>query len=84
MEVADQQNLLCKHPAPRVRVRDFADSGINLELLGWIEEPELRGQTSHLLYKDIHRAFDKQGIEIPYPRLASIPLEAPQAKTYND
>ena len=68
MEVAAARPRVSKHPTPRVRVRGFADCGINVQLLCWIEEPEERGLVTHLLYQDIHTAFADHGIEIPYPR----------------
>jgi len=67
MKVAEQSDL-CEHPAPRVRVRGFGDSGIDVQLLGWINEPELRGSLTHKIYKDIHQAFQQHDLEIPYPR----------------
>ena len=36
MNLVSQQDDIRKHPAPRVRFRGFGDSGINLQLLGWI------------------------------------------------
>ncbi|MFT6406967.1 MAG: small-conductance mechanosensitive channel [Arenicella sp.] len=57
-----------KFPSPRVRFRGFGDSGINLQLMGWIDEPQDRGRISHMLYKEIHAAFARHNIEIPYPK----------------
>ncbi len=59
---------ICSYPAPRVRVRSFGDSGINLQLMGWIEEPKDRGRITHLLYKNIHSTFKELDLEIPYPK----------------
>tara|TARA_B110000014_G_scaffold116602_1_gene80067 strand:- start:43 stop:1218 length:1176 start_codon:yes stop_codon:yes gene_type:complete len=55
-------------PEPRVRFRAFGDSGLDFELLGWIQEPVLRGRLRHLLCKEIYKAFAEEGIEIPYPK----------------
>jgi small-conductance mechanosensitive channel len=54
---------------PRVLLKEFADSGINLELGVWIEDPEdgqlnLRSE----LYWAIWEAFQAENIEIPYPQ----------------
>ena len=68
ISIAKNHKEVCAHPAPRVRVRSFGDSGINIQLMGWIEEPKDRGRISHLLYKHIHRSFSEQGLEIPYPK----------------
>jgi len=72
MQVASDNDDVCEHPTPRVRVRGFGQSGIDIELLCWISEPELRGKVSHRLYSEIHRAFAKHELEIPYPRLVAI------------
>lgn len=66
--ILEQESDLCKYPAPRVRVRGFADSGINIQLLGWIEKPEDRGRITHTLYIQIHAKMREAGIEIPYPK----------------
>jgi len=68
MNLINDQDEIRKHPVPRVRFRGFGDSGINLQLMGWIDEPRDRGRISHMLYKEIHRTFQEQGLEIPYPK----------------
>lgn len=69
MDVAASQPKICQYPNARVRFRGFGDSGIDVQLMGWIEEPEDRGSTTHLLIKAIHKAFNQNDIEIPYPHL---------------
>jgi small-conductance mechanosensitive channel len=69
MDVAASQPQICQYPNARVRFRGFGDSGIDVQLMGWIEEPEDRGSTTHLLIKAIHKAFNQNDIEIPYPHL---------------
>jgi len=68
MNLVNEQDEIRKHPAPRVRFRGFGDSGINLQLLGWIDEPQDRGRISHILYKEIHKTFRDNELEIPYPK----------------
>jgi small-conductance mechanosensitive channel len=68
MTMVSTHQEIKKYPSPRVRFRGFGDSGINLQLMGWIDEPQDRGRISHLLYKDIHATFRKHNIEIPYPK----------------
>lgn len=68
MGIASAHKEIKKHPAPRVRFRGFGDSGINLQLMGWIDEPQDRGRISHTLYKEIHSTFRQHDIEIPYPK----------------
>ncbi len=68
MNLVNSHDDVMQHPSPRVRFRGFGDSGINLQLMGWINEPEDRGRISHTLYKEIHSAFRKHNLEIPYPK----------------
>ena len=67
VEVAHAHKLVMKKPHPRVRYREFDDSGVKLELLITIERPADRGVIMHELIKDIHAAFKKHRIKIPYP-----------------
>lgn len=67
-DIAFSHTVLCGDPKPRVRLRGFGDSSVDLELLGWIVEPSLRGLVSHELYVAIYKRFNKEGIEIPYPK----------------
>jgi len=63
---ASAETLACLYPAPRVRLRRFGASGLEYELLFWIDEPELRGRALHHLNTHIYKAFNQSGIEIPY------------------
>jgi MscS family membrane protein len=54
--------------APMVRFRAFGDSGIDVELMGWIHNPELRETAIDKLIVAIHSRFRSEGIEIPYPQ----------------
>ncbi|MEM9624567.1 MAG: mechanosensitive ion channel family protein [Pseudomonadota bacterium] len=66
--LAVEHQLTCADPSPRARIRAFADSGINIELLAWIDEPADRGLVSHELFRVIYRAFAEEGIEIPFTK----------------
>ncbi|MFB6171684.1 MAG: mechanosensitive ion channel family protein [Haloarculaceae archaeon] len=68
LSVAAAERLVLDTPRPRVRVREFGDSAVALELLCWIADPVLRGRSIHNLNKAIYRAFAAGGIEIPFPR----------------
>ena len=55
--------------APNVLIKNFGESGIDLELGVWITDPE--GGQANLrseLYMEIWKNFRSEGIEIPYPR----------------
>lgn len=69
IDAATAQPRVLKTPEPRVLITAFADSGINLELGVWINDPEdgIGGLRSDIFYKVWHE-FQAQGIEIPYPQ----------------
>lgn len=68
VELATRQEGVCDEPKPRVRFREFGDSGLVLQLLGWIEEPVLRGRIVDALNTSIYKRFAEAGIEIPYAK----------------
>ncbi|MDP3512449.1 MAG: mechanosensitive ion channel [Sulfuritalea sp.] len=56
-------------PAPAVLLREFADSGINLELAFWIADPQNgTGQLCSDINLAIWREFKQAGISIPFPQ----------------
>ena len=57
------------NPDPRVRFREFADSGIRLELLFWIFKPENRGRIVDTVNTEIYKQFKQNGVTIPYPTM---------------
>lgn len=68
LEIAATHEEFCNEPEPRVRFRAFGDSGLEFELLGWIEEPALRGRLTDELNTEIYKHFMAEQIEIPYPK----------------
>jgi MscS family membrane protein len=66
--IAAEHPDVAEDPAPRTRFRGFGESGLDLELLAWIAEPELRGAVLDSLNTAIYKAFAREGIEIPYPK----------------
>ncbi|MFT5274965.1 MAG: MscS family membrane protein [Saprospiraceae bacterium] len=68
MAQAVSEELVCKYPAPRVRFREFGNSGLAYELLCWIDEPELSGRETHQLNSSVHQAFIRSKMEIPFPK----------------
>lgn len=59
---------ICDQPQPRVRFREFGGSGLAFELLAWIDEPVYRGRVLHELNRQVYKAFNAAGIEIPYAK----------------
>ena len=67
-QIALASDMICAEPEPRVRFREFGESGLRLQLLGWIERPELRGLAIDKLSTEIYNAYNKENIEIPFPQ----------------
>jgi small-conductance mechanosensitive channel len=55
-------------PAPQVRLKGFADSAIDFDLLVWIREPHNHQQIRSKINFEILEAFASHGIQIPFPR----------------
>ena len=66
--IAKSSNNVYQDPAPRVRFREFGESGIRFQLLAWIEKPELRGRVIDELSTEIYNSFNSNNIEIPFPQ----------------
>lgn len=69
VNVAKNHPRVLKDPEAAVLITAFADSGINLELGVWVDDPD-QGLASLRsdLYAEIWRAFREQGVEIPFPQ----------------
>ena len=78
VEAAQAQSRVLAEPAPQAFVVRFADSGIDLELGFWIDDPEagVLGIKSDINLA-IWQAFRREGIEIPYPQREVRLLNAP-------
>ncbi len=68
LDVAKENKNVTEEPAPRVRVRSFADSSVNFELLCWVGDPSLKGLEIHNLLKSAYKSFDENKISIPFPQ----------------
>ena len=68
LEVAQGHEEVCEEPEPRVRFRTFGASGLDLELLAWVDEPVLRGRVIDALNTAVYRRFADERIEIPYAK----------------
>ena len=67
LEAVDEVNDV---PAPVVVPTTFGDSAIGLRLRYWIKNPSAprRMRTNAAVVRAIKRAFDREGIKIPYPQ----------------
>ncbi|MCH8537100.1 MAG: mechanosensitive ion channel [Alkalimonas sp.] len=69
LECANASPRILTEPAPSVRLMEFADSGIELQLRLWISDPENgTGAVKSDVNLAIWRAFKANNITIPYPQ----------------
>ncbi|MCP4197709.1 MAG: mechanosensitive ion channel family protein [Proteobacteria bacterium] len=68
MDIANNSKFLVAHPEPRVRFRELGNSSLNFQLLGWIEEPFLRGKAIDELHTNVYKRFAAEKITIPFPQ----------------
>ncbi|ACY17768.1 mechanosensitive ion channel family protein [Haliangium ochraceum] len=59
---------ICPSPAPDYRFRSFGASGLDFDLLVWIDRPAIRGKIISDLNMRIFKRFHEAGIEIPYSK----------------
>ena len=72
ISIAKNNSNVMDDPEPRVRFREFVDSGLKLQLLFWISKPEKRGRTVDQVNTDIYKKFAERNILIPYPTMKVI------------
>lgn len=68
LSTTEGNELVCDEPAPRVRFRSFGESGLDFELLCWIQQPEDRGRVLDDLNEKVYDALAREEIEIPFPK----------------
>ena len=69
IDVAKAHPHVVKDPEPFVLLTEFGDSSINFELRCVVDDVMSRlGVRSELMFA-IHDAFDKKGVEIPFPQV---------------
>jgi len=81
LEIATNEESLCKDPEPRVRFRQFSGSALDFELLVWIDKPVLKGRIIDILNCAIFKQFKVNNIEIPYSKHDIYIKEMPLSKT---
>lgn len=67
VEVAVHHPVVLRRPAPRVVLREFGDSGLQLELRCWVSHPRDRTIVRSDLLKSFQDRFEEEGVEIPFP-----------------
>ena len=68
-KVSLELDWVMREPSPpKVVVRSFGDSAVNLEARVWIREPRRRMDTISHITDRVKEVFQEEGIEIPYPK----------------
>jgi len=68
-KIATAHPQIAASPPPKAFFMAFADSGINFELLYWLDSPEINSQqVRSSLNTSIWRSFTEAGFSFPYPQ----------------
>lgn len=68
IKTALELDWVMQKPAPKVVVRNFGDSAVDLEARIWISRPRRRMDTISHVTDRVKEVFQEEGIEIPYPK----------------
>jgi len=68
LDIADGIEWIAREPKPKVVVRLFGESSVDLQVRVWIKDARKRMDTISEITDRVKEAFDRQGIEIPYPK----------------
>jgi small-conductance mechanosensitive channel len=68
LQVAQATEWVADDPPPKVVVRNFGESSVDLQLRVWIHDARRRMDTISDITDKVKEAFDAEGIEIPYPK----------------
>jgi small conductance mechanosensitive channel len=67
MDLIKEDTRILSGPAPQIAVSELADSSVNLVVRPWVKKEDYWAVRFDLTRK-IKEAFDKNGIEIPFPQ----------------
>lgn len=67
-QVSLEMDWVMKEPPPKVLVKSFGDSAVNLEARVWISDPRKRIDTISHITDRVKEVFNQEGIEIPFPK----------------
>jgi len=68
IRVAGAMHWVLKNPPPKVVVRNFGESAVDLQARLWIKNARKRMDTISFMTDQVKAEFDQAGIEIPFPR----------------
>ncbi len=80
LEVADGIEGVMEEPAPVVIIRRFGNSSVDLEARVWVRNARKRRDVEDQLTDGVKIAFDRAGIEIPYPKRDVYITNAPKSE----
>ncbi|HET6558243.1 MAG TPA: mechanosensitive ion channel family protein [Prolixibacteraceae bacterium] len=79
LESVARNNPLClEEPEPVIIFKEFADSSINLTFAVWFEKANYVA-VRNSVFVEIKEAFEREGIEIPYPHVVDIKKYPPES-----
>jgi small-conductance mechanosensitive channel len=67
-KISLEMDWVMEEPPPKVVVKSFGDSAVNLEARVWIKEPRRRMDTISHITDRVKEVFQEEGIEIPFPK----------------
>jgi len=68
IEAARSADWILTTPAPKVVVRNFGESSVDLQARVWIKDARRRMDTIDYITDTVKTLFDRNGIEIPFPK----------------
>jgi MscS family membrane protein len=68
LQVAAEEKMVKKKPAPSVMLRGFGTSSVDFELLCQAYWARDKGMLMHCLYKNVYLSFQEAGLVIPFPQ----------------
>lgn len=67
-EIAAANPMILNDPQPTIGVAEHGDSSISMDLLAWCRTDDYY-KVKYYLEEEVKLAFDKEGIEIPFPQM---------------
>jgi potassium-dependent mechanosensitive channel len=59
---------ISKTPAPKVLMQTFGDNSVDFRVLFWVDDMDIWLDMRHEVMRTIYESFQKNGIEIPFPK----------------
>lgn len=78
LDTVAQAEWILQEPPPKVVVRTFGESAVELQVRVWIGQARQRMKTISYITDNLKTAFDRMGVKIPYPRRDIQMVSTPQ------